>query len=70
MKDIFGVDIKVGDVIAFAHQPNTYFALYKGKVAKLTAKTVFVEYHHEILNKNTIVKVAPYKCAVMKGYTL
>lgn len=70
MKDIFDVEIKVGDVVAFAHQPHTYFALYKGKVVKLTAKTVFVEYQHEILKKDAIVRVAPYKCAVMKGYTL
>ena len=35
MKDIFDVEIKVGDVIAFVRKYNRYFDLQKGKVVKL-----------------------------------
>jgi hypothetical protein len=70
MKDIFGVDIKVGDVVAFVRKYNRYFDLQKGKVVKTTQKMVFVEYYEEHYRDNAVVKVVPYKCAVMKGYTL
>jgi hypothetical protein len=70
MKDIFGVDIKVGDVVAFVRKYNRYFDLQKGKVVKTTQKMVFVEYYDENFRDTEIAKVVPYKCAVMKGYTL
>lgn len=70
MKDIFDVEIKVGDVIAFVRKYNRYFDLQKGKVVKTTEKMVFVEYYDEHFRGTEIAKVAPYKCAVMKGYTL
>ena len=70
MTDIFDVEIKVGDVIAFVRQYNRYFDLQKGKVVKTTAKMVFVEYYVEHLQRTETVKVVPYKCAVMKGYTI
>ena len=70
MKDIFGVNIKVGDVIAFVRKYNRYFDLQKGKVVKTTPKMVFVEYYDEHFRVTETVKVVPYKCAVMKGYTL
>lgn len=70
IKDIFDVEIKVGDVIAFVRKYNRYFDLQKGKVVKTTEKMVFVEYYDEHFNGNETVKVVPYKCAVMKGYTL
>ena len=70
MKDIFGVDIKVGDVVAFVRKYNRYFDLQKGKVVKTTEKMVFVEYYDENFNDTETAKVVPYKCAVMKGYTL
>ena len=70
MKDIFGVDIKVGDVVAFVHRYNRYFDLEKGKVVKTTAKMVFVEFYNSNFKDVETVKVVPYKCAVMKGYTL
>ena len=41
MKDIFGVDIKVGDVVAFVRKYNRYFDLQKGKVVKTTKKNGF-----------------------------
>jgi hypothetical protein len=70
MKDIFEVDIKVGDVVAFVRKYNRYFDLQKGKVVKTTQKMVFVEYYDEHFRGTETVKVVPYKCAVMKGYTL
>jgi hypothetical protein len=70
MKDIFGVDIKVGDVVAFVRKYNRYFDLQKGTVVKTTQKMVFVEYYDENYKDTETVKVVPYKCAVMKGYTL
>ena len=70
MKDIFGVEIKVGDVIAFVRKYNRYFDLQKGKVVKTTEKMVFVEYYDEHYKATETVKVAHYKCVVMKGYTL
>lgn len=70
MKDIFDVEIKVGDVVAFVRKYNAYFDLQKGKVVKTTAKMVFVEYHDEHYRDTLTAKVVPYKCAVMKGYTL
>lgn len=70
MTDIFDVEIKVGDVIAFVRQYNRYFDLQKGKVVKTTAKMVFVEYYDENYRDTKTVKVVPYKCAVMKGYTI
>ena len=47
MKDIFDVEIKVGDVVAFVRKYNRYFDLQKGKVVKTTPKMVFVEYYDE-----------------------
>ena len=41
MKDIFDVEIKVGDVIAFVRKYNRYFDLQKGKVVKTTEKDGF-----------------------------
>ena len=70
MKDIFGVDIKVGDVIAFVHKYNRYFDLEKGKVVKTTPKMVFVEFYNSHYKEVETAKVVPYKCVVMKGYTL
>ena len=70
MKDIFGVDIKVGDVVAFVRKYHRYFDLQKGKVVKTTKKMVFVEYYDEHFNVTETAKVVPYKCVVMKGYTL
>ena len=70
MKDIFGVDIKVGDVVAFVRKYNRYFDLQKGKVVITTPKMVFVEYYDENFRDAETAKVVPYKCAVMKGYTL
>ena len=70
MKDIFDIEIKVGDVVAFVRKYNRYFDLQKGKVVKTTPKMVFVEYYDEHFRDAETVKVAPYKCAVMKGYTL
>lgn len=70
MKDIFGVDIKVGDVVAFVRRYNRYFDLQKGKVVKTTPKMVFVEYYDENFKDTETAKVVPYKCAVMKDYTL
>lgn len=70
MTDIFDVEIKVGDVVAFVRKYNRYFDLQKGKVVKTTEKMVFVEYFDERYKHNEIAKVVPYKCAVMKGYTI
>lgn len=70
MKDIFDVEIKVGDVIAFVRKYNRYFDLQKGKVVKTTEKMVFVEYYDEHYKATKTVKVAHYKCVAMKGYTL
>ena len=70
MKDIFGVEIKVGDVIAFVRKYNRYFDLQKGKVVKTTEKMVFVEYYDEHYKTTKTVKLVHYKCVAMKGYTL
>jgi hypothetical protein len=66
MKDIFGIFIEVGDVVAFVHKYNRYFDLEKGKVVKTTEKMVFVEFYNSMYNQKEIVKVVPYKCVVMR----
>jgi len=42
MKDIFGIELSIGDVVAF--NPPRYKGLIKGKVVAFTPKMVRIEY--------------------------
>jgi len=42
MKDVFGVDLAIGDIVAF--NPPRYKGLITGKVVAFTTKMVRVEY--------------------------
>lgn len=54
MKDIFGREIQIGDLVAF--NPPYYKGLVIGKIIKFNHKTVTVEYIHS----GFLVRSVPY----------
>lgn len=53
MKDLFGVELQVGDIVAF--NPPKYKGLVKGKIVKFTPKMVTVAYRGSMGEETTNV---------------
>ena len=60
MKDIFGNDIKLGDIVAF--NPPYYKGMIKGWVTAFTPKMVRVDYKWQSRPQSTVVE--PHNVAI------